>query len=151
MYDPADAKLQLRHLTGDDSFDSALLGDNGTLERARHYRKMCEDPHGGALLAAVGTPGMIHAVEAVSAAAPNFSEASGIVLRAIALSRPSSASGTFLSSPGRSGIVCIGGRLRWRRSSSGTSLKGEKTTSAQIVGRLMHAMKTMNCSDRLFG
>ena len=86
VYDPADVEAQLRRLKGDDSFDDVLSGDNVVLERARYYRKMSENPRGAGRLAPVGTPEMIRAVEALSAAAPNFSEVSGVVLRAIALS-----------------------------------------------------------------
>jgi ATP-dependent Lon protease len=86
VYDPADVEAQLRRLKGDDGFDDALVGDNAVLERARYYRKMSENPRGADRIAPVGTPPMIRAVEALSAAAPNFSEAGGVVLRAIALS-----------------------------------------------------------------
>jgi hypothetical protein len=47
---------------------------------------MSENPRGPGRLAPIGTPETIRAVEALSAAAPNFSEVSGVVLRAIALS-----------------------------------------------------------------
>jgi ATP-dependent Lon protease len=96
VYNPTDVEAQLRRLKGDDRFDDALLGDNAVLERARYYRKMSENPRGAGRLALVGTPEMIRAVEALSAAAPNFSEVSGVVLRAIALSMQT---GTPLSIP----------------------------------------------------
>lgn len=96
VYDPADVEAQSRRLKGDDGFDEALLADNATLSRARYYRKMSEDPRGAGRLAPVGTPEMVRAVEALSAAAPNFSEVSGVVLRAIALSMQT---GTPLSIP----------------------------------------------------
>jgi hypothetical protein len=96
VYDPADVEAQLRRLKGDDSFDDVLSGDNVVLERARYYRKMSENPRGAGRLAPVGTPEMVCAVEALSAAAPNFSEVSGVVSRAIALSIQT---GTSLSIP----------------------------------------------------
>jgi ATP-dependent Lon protease len=101
VYDPADVEAQLRRLKGDDSFDDALLGDSvlgdsAILERARYYRKMSENPRGAGRLAPIGTPEMIRAVEALSAAAPTFSQVSGVVLRAIALSMQT---GTPLSIP----------------------------------------------------
>ena len=96
VYDPADVEAQLLRLKGDDSFDGAPPGDNAILERVRYYRKMSENPRGASRRAPVGTPKVIRAVEALSAAAPNFSEVSGVVLRAIALSMQT---GTPLSIP----------------------------------------------------
>ena len=96
VYDPADVEAQLRRLKRDDSFDDVLLGDNAIVERARYYRKMSENPRGADRLAPIGTPEMIRAVEALSAAAPNFADVSGVVLRAIALSMHT---GTSLSIP----------------------------------------------------
>ena len=104
----------------------------GTLERARHYRKMCEDPHGGALLAAVGTPGMIHAVEAVTQPRPIFL-------------RPAASFCARLRCPGHLPLLAHSFR---RRAVRDRLYRGSATVATLQLGNLVEGRKDDVRTDR---